>query len=414
MATLVELKQQRAKLASDMRSLHLEGGDKPFTDEQRSKWASMKSDLKNLDERIEREEETRSEDQQHVEDNAEEIRKKAAAASGGSNDERRAAAFDKFVRQGLGELDADERRALDELRAQSAGVPSEGGYTVPTTFVAKVHEALKAYGGIATVAQILTTDAGNPIEWPTSDGTNDMGELLGENSPASEGDVEFGMGSLGAHKISSKVIRVSNELLRDTGIDMESYLSGRIGSRVGRAEAHYVVKGTGASAGAGQPVQPRGLEVSTAVGATTAAADAFTWQEINKVIHSVDPAYRNAPKFRLAFNDNTLMLVENMEDDKKRPIWLPGIDAKAPATILGRQFVIDQGIADLAANAKFLYAGDFDHFIIRRVRYMAIKRLVERYAEYDQTGFLAFHRFGCVLQDTSAIKALRGAAGGGG
>ena len=30
------------------------------------------------------------------------------------------------------------------------------------------------------------------------------------------------------------------------------------------------------------------------------------------------------------------------------------------------------------------------------------------YAEFDQVGFLAFHRFDCVLEDTSAIKALVG------
>ena len=39
---------------------------------------------------------------------------------------------------------------------------------------------------------------------------------------------------------------------------------------------------------------------------------------------------------------------------------------------------------------------------------MTLKRLVERYAEFDQTGFLAFHRFDCVLEDTGAIKALVG------
>jgi len=57
-----------------------------------------------------------------------------------------------------------------------------------------------------------------------------------------------------------------------------------------------------------------------------------------------------------------------------------------------------------------MYAGDFQQFVIRRVRYMVLKRLVERYAEFDQTGFLAFHRFDCVLQDVAAIKALRGSA----
>ncbi|EOC5192149.1 phage major capsid protein, partial [Klebsiella pneumoniae] len=48
------------------------------------------------------------------------------------------------------------------------------------------------------------------------------------------------------------------------------------------------------------------------------------------------------------------------------------------------------------------------------VTYMTLKRLVERYAEYDQTGFLAFHRFDCVLEDTGSIKALVGKPASGG
>ena len=99
-----------------------------------------------------------------------------------------------------------------------------------------------------------------------------------------------------------------------------------------------------------------------------------------------------------------------MEDGNGRPLWIPGLDASAPARLLKSPYVIDQAIPSMAAGAKFMFAGDFDQFILRRVRYLVLKRLVERYAEFDQTGFLAFHRFGCVLQDTAAIKALQGKA----
>ncbi|STJ11790.1 prophage major capsid protein [Escherichia coli] len=33
---------------------------------------------------------------------------------------------------------------------------------------------------------------------------------------------------------------------------------------------------------------------------------------------------------------------------------------------------------------------------------MELKRLVERYAEFDQVAFLAFHRFDCVLEDVGS------------
>lgn len=403
--TLKELMQARAALAAEMRSLHDSVGEGAMTGEQRSKWEEMRSKLGTLDDSIKREQEMRDLDQSFVEENEEQLRGQQQRDNGNrSEDEQRAAAFDAFVRRGLGELSAEERQVLNEMRAQSAAQGDKGGYTVPTTLLNKVFEKMKAYGGLASVAQLLLTDSGNVIEWATSDGTEEEGELIGESQQASEGDVTFGTASLGAHKMSSKIIRVPNELLADSGIDMEAYLAARIASRLGRGEARYLVKGTGA----GNPVQPAGLDAATSVGKVTANAAALTWQEVNGLIHSIDPAYRSAPKFRLAFNDSTLQLIEEMVDGNNRPLWLPGIDAARPATILKQQYVVDQAIDSIGASKKFMFAGDFEHFIVRRVRYMALKRLVERYADFDQTGFLAFHRFGCVLQDAAAIKALQG------
>ncbi len=71
------------------------------------------------------------------------------------------------------------------------------GYTVPTQFRNKIIEALKDYGGIASVAQILNTANGQDIDWATSDGTTEEGELLGENTETSEEDVSFGGATLG-------------------------------------------------------------------------------------------------------------------------------------------------------------------------------------------------------------------------
>lgn len=73
----------------------------------------------------------------------------------------------------------------------------------------------------------------------------------------------------------------------------------------------------------------------------------------------------------------------------------------------GDPYVIDQAI-DGIGTGKNSFSGDFNRFIIRRVTYMELKRLVERYAEFDQVAFLAFHRFDCVLEDVAAIKALTG------
>ncbi|MBD2814096.1 phage major capsid protein [Xenorhabdus sp. Flor] len=402
---LHELKQRRNTIAADMRGLHEKIGDSAWTEEQRTEWNKAKTELDSLDAQIQREEELRHLDQQLVDNQEPEQRNNPAANPETEQQERRTAAFDKFLRHGPGEMTTEERQALRELRAQGTTPDEKGGYTVPTQMLNKVVEQMKAYGGIASVAQILTTSTGQTIEWATADGTAEEGELLGENSAASEEDTAFGTESLGAKKLSSKIIRVSNELLLDSGIDMEAYLAQRIAQRIGRGEAKYLVKGTGK----GSPQQPKGLE--TSVTGTVDAAAKFSWKDMNALKHALDPAYRNTGTFRWAFNDSTLKIITEMEDAQNRPLWLPEIAGVVPSTVLGVPYVIDQAIADMGAGNKFIYCGDFNRFIVRRVAYMTLKRLVERYAEYDQVAFLAFHRFDCILEDTSAIKALVGKGG---
>ena len=349
MAKLHELQEKRRNIAAQMRQLNDEIGEKTWSDEQRTKWESMKHELSGVESQIEREESLRSTDALFVEE-----QRQVEAEAKPVIDVKRSQAFNSFLRRGLGELTQEEAD-------------------------------------------------GRIITWATANGTAEEGELIGENAAATEQDTEFGTAELGAKKLSSKIIRVSNELLQDSGVDIESYLSRRIAERIGRAEAKYLIQGTGV----GSPAQPKGLQTSV-TGTTQAAAAAVSWQDFNALIHSVDPAYRNTGTTRLAFNDNTLKTLKEMVDGQKRPLWLPDVAGVAPATILGQQYVIDQGIDDIGASKKFAYFGDFNRFIIRRVSGMTLRRLVERYAEFDQVGFLAFHRFDCVLEDVSAIKALTG------
>ncbi|MCI0195456.1 phage major capsid protein [Cronobacter sakazakii] len=209
------MQQKRATIAAEMRALNEKIGDASWTEEQRSQWDNAKHEYDKLDAAIKREEELRAMDNILAAENEPEHRNNPE----GSEDERRAAVFDKFVRHGLGELSTEEKRTLKEFRAQGIddgeGGGSKGGFTVPKQFRNRVVEAMKAYGGIAGVCQILSTSNGQDIDWTYSDGTADMGVMLGENEEASEGDVTFEPITIGAKKMTSKIIRVSNELLSD-------------------------------------------------------------------------------------------------------------------------------------------------------------------------------------------------------
>ena len=82
----------------------------------------------------------------------------------------------------------------------------------------KVVDQMKAYGGIAGISQILTTSNGQDITRSTSDGTAEEGELLGENTAASEQDVEFGTAILGAKNCLPKLSVYPMNCCRTAGL----------------------------------------------------------------------------------------------------------------------------------------------------------------------------------------------------
>lgn len=396
---LHDLEQKRDNIARQMRSLNDTIGDNDWSEDDRTQFRSMKSELSGLDDKIDMAKEMRrlnEEDARNNQAQEDEARNLHDANKGGDVDYR--SAFDALMRGGYEELSKEQRQILK--RAQSIGDDAKGGYTVPEEFQSRVIEQMKAYGGVANNCNVLNTSDGRVFDWSTTDGTADIGDFIAEGAKAGQQDVDFGTVQVGAKKLTSKVILISNELLQDTGIAMDSLLSGRIASRIGRAEAKYIIQGTGSG------LQNKGLEASVTNTTAIKAAAKVDWKDINALIHSIDPAYRNMSSFALAFNDNTLQLLEEQEDSQGRPLWLPAIAGGTPATILGKRYFIDQGIADGGTTKKFMFAGDWNKFMLRRVRYMQLRRLNELYAESDQVGFLAFHRFDTLLEDTSALKAL--------
>jgi len=91
-------------------------------------------------------------------------------------------------------------------------------------------------------------------------------------------------------------------------------------------------------------------------------------------------------------NDNSISKIKLMTDSQGRPLWLPGLVDRAPDTILGSPYVINQDMATMTISAKSILFGDFSKYIIRDVRDFTLIRMDERYAEFLSVAFLAFIR----------------------
>ncbi|WP_270689313.1 phage major capsid protein [Aeromonas sp. D3] len=394
---LNEMKQKRATIAGQMRKLNDENSEKRWDDSLTKQWGDMSKELDDLDASIAREERLLKLDSDDLNDNPE--RRSLIDTNTSVAEARQLKVLDTVLRGGFDALDGEQRQLFKEMRAQVTNDDAKGGFTVPTEFRNRVVETMKAFGGLANIATVFETDSGNPITWVTTDGTLEEGVMVGENQESTEDDAEFGQVSIGAKKMTSNIVKISDELLQDSGVDITGLVARRLGSRLGRGEAKQLISGSGA----GNNI--KGLLNQVTGGVTSAASGSLSHADLLDLKHAVDPAYRLATA-RWLFNDNTLLGLKKMKDGDGRPLWLPDVAGVAPATIDGDQYQIDQGMPSVAAGAKAVAYGDFSYFQIRRVKGMALRRLAEKYAEFGLVGFLMFHRFDALLEDTAAVKAL--------
>jgi len=103
-----------------------------------------------------------------------------------------------------------------ERRDMGIGTNTLGGYFVPRGFVYEVEEAMKWYGSMLESSEIMDTATGQPLPYPTDNDTTNTGQLVGEGQQVAENDVTLGNIIFGAEKFSTKMVKVSIELLQDS------------------------------------------------------------------------------------------------------------------------------------------------------------------------------------------------------
>ncbi|MFE9296590.1 phage major capsid protein [Streptomyces niveus] len=390
-----------------------EGRD--MTEEERTNWDAAEADLTRASNDIERLNRMAALDTVD--------RSNAVITTGGPDDRtgvdrdaqdaRYADAFGRYLRGGMRRLSDDQRALLEtnfsempDARAQAAGIDTLGGYLVPEGFLARMTEAMKAYGGILGLATPINTSTGNDLPWPTNDDTGNEGEILGENEEVTEQGVTVGQRKLKAHIYSSRMVKTSQVLLQDTAFDLEAWLPRKLGERIGRRAARSFTTGTGID-------EPQGITVGITVGKLGASGQttSITYDDLIDLEHSVDPAYREAGRCRFVFSDTMLATLRKLKDGDGRPLWVPVPAPGFASTLNGQPYTVDNSMPAPAAGAKSIVFGDIAAgYVVRQVLAVQTMRLAERYAERLQVAFLSFARLDAMIDDYSAIKAYQQAA----
>lgn len=398
------LREQLAGKQSEMRALidAAEGEKRDFTEDEDKTYKGLETEVRTLQGRIKRLEEA----EKLNANGAEGKRKQQEEKTKEQRTEQLNAAFRSWLRFGNAGLSEEERgmmREWAEERALSTTGATAGATTVPEGFSGYVEQAMATFGGILDVANILETETGNDIPFPTVNDTSNKGAILGEGTTMGDGvDPTFGAVTVKAFTYSSKPVLISNQLLEDNAVNLEQVIAEMLAVRVLKAFSEHSIVGAGTST-------PQGVTVGGTKGADAAAA-AVTYDNLVDLLHSVDPVYRKNGTWM--FHDNTLKALKKLKDENGQYIFQPSLRDDEPSTVLGKPFIVNNDMPEIGASAKSIAFGDFKKYLVRRVKNYAVKRLDERYADLNSTAFILFVRMdGRVLDaGTHPIKYLQHAA----
>ena len=174
-----------------------------------------------------------------------------------------------------------------------------------------------------------------------------------------------------------------------------------LGERLGRIQNRRCTTGDGAA-------KAEGITVASTEGKEAASATALDADEIIELIHSVDPSYRSQGS-RFMMHDSVFLQVTLLKDGEGNYLHQPGLADGSDLRVRGYPVTINQHMASsVAASAKVMLFGLLSKYLIREVSTMRLRRLVERFAEYDQTAFLALLSFDGGLLDagTHPVKHM--------
>ena len=286
-----------------------------------------------------------------------------------------------FLRKGDRELPPMYRKALQ------AGTAPAGGYLQQDTYLNELIVKEREASAMRRISRVLPPVPSGSVITPSEESFLSDATWTTELGTGSADSVEpFGERKLTPHALAKR-IKVSNALLRLPTFDVEGYIRDRFAYKFTVPEENGFINGTGV-------LQPLGLLNTPSLPTyTTAASNDVDADDIINWVYKLPASY--APQARILCNRAFIRKVRLLKDGGGDYVWQPGLQMGSPNMILDTPYELSDQFDDgLDAsdvwedNAVIAVIGDFSYFWIVDSLMMSIQRLVELYAETNQTGFI--------------------------
>jgi len=383
-------------LRSDVESLKGKADD--FVDRDRQE--KMKAELSA---QFEAEQKARGELEARLEAVETAANRPGGAQNGG--DDAQAKAFGAYLRKGV---------ESDELKAMSTQVNADGGYLVSDGMEAGIRTRLRRSSPVRAVANVVQFSGGS---YDILIDRDDAGaEWAGERATRLETSTPtINRISLSLHELSA-LPKVSQRMLDNADMDVESWLTSYVADKFSRTEATAFVSGDGVDKPKGFLSYDKATAADDARAANTlqyritGAAGAFLStgpaDVLVKTFYDLQGAYQANASWMM--KNTTAAEVAVLKDADGRYI-LQGVmnaDGQFVRTIQGRPVFMADDMPVIADNAYSIAVGDFNAgYTI--VDGKAVTILRDPFSAKPHVLFYTTKRVGGGLVDADAIKLIR-------
>jgi HK97 family phage major capsid protein len=250
------------------------------------------------------------------------------------------------------------------------------------TLIKKVDD-LVFIRGLATKYQVpQAATLGVPTLTANADDADWTSELA---TGSNDAGLAFGRRELHPQPLAKR-IKLSNTLLRTAVMDAETIVLDRLAYSRGITQEKAFMTGVGVKT-------PLGVFTASADGISTgrdvtcASTTAIAFDDIVATKYNQKQQYW--PRLRWIFHRDALKKISQLKDGDGQYLWQPSRQVGQPDTLLEFPFMMSEYAPNTFTTGLYVgLLGDFSYYWIADSLDLQIQRLVELYAETNQTGFI--------------------------
>lgn len=391
MSKEIEYRDEKARCVQRMRELldRAEAESRNLETTEQDEFKRLEGRVLELDEMIEREARVAAMEralEQPVKDVP------MTSPTGGAEERRDPRASEEYRQAFLGWVRSGRQQL--EARDLYKGSDPAGGYLIPTTLEARIVELASEQSVMRRLAEVVvsSTLVKIPVE-----ATIPTFAYVSEKGTYGEVSGTLDVVNLDAYKAGG-VIKVSEELLADSAVDLEAYLARQCARAMAALENNSFFVGTGSG-------QPRGVTLDAEVGVTTASSTAITFDEVKTLPFQLDDAY--LARAAWVMHPATALAIALLKDSNGQYYWPLQEQLAKPRTLLGYPLYTVSTMPQMAAGNVVAVFGDFGFYRIQDRAGMTFLKMVELYSTSGQIGFRPSFRHDGALLLSEAVQALK-------